>query len=386
VSQILLTQCPNLGEARAVGEVEIGEATAGAPAPGDGSGPIGAQVPTERFDTRMLAPDERLTTFRHLTASLFDVWALGDPAGFDVQATGHHVGGLVFNHVHYNSPARFRRGPEHCRDVGGDFMVLEWMLSGENRLAVSGRQVRCVAGHFYLRDWAREFESHSIEMHLHSIAIPRHLIETGAMVAESDPVLSWSQAEPGGRQLSKLWSGLLEEFADAAVADAENLVDAFLGFLDGLLGRHKGANPRAELGAMLMYLNARLQGDVTVEDLCDHFSVSRSQLYRHFEPVGGVRSYLTRARLERCFTDLLVADPAQVRVADVASSWGFTEASTFSRRFRAMFDTTPSAVLETPPDRNDHLPRSGVDTDYCRRYMQWFQELSGRREPGPPGR
>lgn len=348
------------------------------PVPRESTTPGTPQVPTEFFDTRTLAPDERLPAFRRLTATLFDVWALGDPAEFDVQATGHRVGSMIFNQVHYNSPARFRRGHVHCQGQGNDFFVLEAMLRGEQRLMMSGRHMRTLGGHIYLRDWAQQFDSYATVMRLDSMVIPRHLITSGAIVDGTTPVFSWSQSEPAGRQLSMLFSALIEELTHVATAEAKSLTIAFLGFLNGLLSQRVTHHPSAELGAMQHFLNARLHANVAVDNLCRHFNVSRSQVYRLFEPVGGVRNYITQARLERCFTELLVADPARVNVGDVASSWGFPEASSFSRRFRAKFDTTPSQVLGRAHTGqiHGHLSRTVNNTEYCRRYLQWFEQLA----------
>jgi len=345
-------------------------------------------VPVEHFDTRTLPPDDRLPTFRRITTTLFDTWALGDPAAFDVQATGYQVGSMVFSQVRYNTPARFRRTVAHCQGPGNDFFVLESMSLGEQQLVMSERHMRTVAGHIYLRDWGQEFDSHATAMHMDSLVIPRHLVAAGAMVDETTPVFSWSQSEPAGRQLSLLFSTLIDDLAHVDLAEGENLAVAFLGFLDGLLGQRASRHPPAELSTMQHFLNARLQAEVEVEDLCRHFNVSRSHVYRLFEPVGGVHHYLTDARLERCFSELLVADPARVKVAHVASSWGFPEASSFSRRFRAKFDTTPSQVLGRAHTRqiSGALSRTVNDTEYCRRYLEWFEQLTGHRTTvGPSG-
>jgi AraC-like DNA-binding protein len=347
---------------------------------GEAPGKSTDRVPSQHFDYRNYRPDERLAAFRQLVAPLYNVWALGDPAEFEVDATGHRVGELIFHQVRF-SPARFRRGPEHLRGSNEDFLVLEALLTGEQRLVTPHAHLRLLEGHVYLRDWAHEFEAYATAMRLNSIMIPRHLLKGSASMSPRNSLVSWALTEGHGRLLSMLWSQLLAEFAEASPAEAQNLCDAFLGFVDGLLGEGSKAEPLPTLGAMQQYLNSRLRGDVGIEKLCAHFHVSRSKVYRLFEPLGGVCHYITRSRLERCYTELLTADPSRVKVADVASSWGFTEASSFTRSFRSRFGTPPSQVLGRGFGPDDKMPPtnciSGVNL--CRDYMAWLQASSGRR-------
>lgn len=336
-------------------------------------------VPSELFDTADHPPEERLGAFRRLVTALFDVWAQGPANEFDAKALGHNVGPFVFTQVHFNSPARFLRTAAHCQGEGKDFLVMEIMRRGDQRVVMPQSNLRFHAGNIYLRDWSHPFDAYSNPMRLDSIVIPRDTLRASAHITEDNPVLSWSIAEPDGKMLAQLWSSLLAELDRASPAQAEALAIAFMKFLDGLLQFNGAEPPDATLGAMQQYLNARLRGKINTEELCRHFNVSRSKMYRLFEPVGGVRHYINQTRLERCFTELLVADPAMVKVSDVATSWGFYEASSFTRSFRDRFDTTPSSVLgkahslESDPAIDDGVSNMA----YCRNYMNWFKAASG---------
>jgi AraC-like DNA-binding protein len=203
-----------------------------------------------------------------------------------------------------------------------------------------------------------------------------------------NPVMSWSMAEPGGRLLSILWAELIAQLPEVTLAQARNLCDAFLGFLDALLGFGPDETRSASLGAMQQFLMARLQGNIGAEDLCRHFHVSRSTVYRLFKPLGGVRQYINSARLGRCYAELRQADPKRVKVSDVATSWHFDEASSFARLFRKMFGAPPSQILGTSfqgtetPDVSGELPRANLIRDY----MEWLRQASGSDPPPLPHR
>ena len=331
------------------------------------------------FSVSHRPPAERLTSFRLLTHTLYDAWPRGGLESFDVASTGFRVGSLVFSEVRF-SPLHFRRGPEHLRAKEQDFLVLEAMLDGEQRLAMEAGYSRMRAGHIYLRDWAHGFDAEGETMRLRSVLIPRRRLKAGEWMHAGSPVISWSMKDPVGRLMFALWSGLLAEFEHAHLPAAENAVDAFLGFIDALLG-HTTAEPApVTLGAMQQFLLARLQCDVGTNDLCAHFNVSRTKVYRFFEPHGGVRRYLTRARMDRCYAELYRADPKRHTVGDIAGSWGFFEASSFSRGFKRQFGTAPSAVLGA--GFRKHVAASPEDLSLSASqpfgdYIRWYWEATG---------
>lgn len=338
-----------------------------------------ARVPNMEFNVSGLPPAERLSAFRALTHTLYDTRPRSSPDAFDVASTGYRVGGLIFSQVRF-SPLQFHRGPAHLTTREQDFLVLEAMIEGEQRVTMDAGQFHMQAGHVYLRDWAHCFDAEGEAMALHSVLIPRRRLEAGKWLHAERPVISWSMTEPSGRLLFALWSGLLAELDQASLPEAENAAGAFLGFIDALAGHHATEEMPATLGAMQQFLRTRLQGDIGTQDLCEHFQVSRTTVYRLFAPHGGVRKYLTEARMQRCYADLLRADPQRRSVADVAGAWGFFEPSAFSRAFKARFGKPPSAVLGTGCRKQEPTDRRGLvwpTNAPFGEYALWHREATG---------
>jgi AraC-like DNA-binding protein len=337
------------------------------------------KVPTAHFDSDQFSLNEGLAAWRQMTASLYQTWPRGEPERFRAEAAGYKVGELVFNQVQF-TPARFLHGPELLVGEGKDFLSLQAQLAGEERLIMAHGHVRLLAGHIYLRDWAYAFDSEASAMRLNAIMIPRHRLRAGAGMQEHTPVLSWSMADPDGRLLAMLWQALLADLGQVTLPQARTLCDAFLGFLDALLGYGPTLTRPASLGAMQQFLMTRLHGDVGVEALCRHFHVSRSTVYRLFEPLGGVRQFINGARLERCYGELREADPQRVKIADIAAAWGFTDASSFSRRFRSRFGVSPSEVLGTALDQSEDaaVRAYSAGARLNRDYTDWLEQASGR--------
>lgn len=79
------------------------------------------------------------------------------------------------------------------------------------------------------------------------------------------------------------------------------------------------------------------------EYLCKSVGVSRSRLYRIFEPAGGISNYIRRKRLLE--TRRALADNANVQsIAQIAENMGFTDPSTYSRMFKREFGLSPKEV------------------------------------------
>lgn len=87
--------------------------------------------------------------------------------------------------------------------------------------------------------------------------------------------------------------------------------------------------------------------------LCERFRVSRSMLYRLFEPLGGVANHIKERRLARVRTALASASRWQ-SVARIAESHGFKSATHFSRAFRQQFGYSPRDVQASWPAGRGH--------------------------------
>jgi len=80
--------------------------------------------------------------------------------------------------------------------------------------------------------------------------------------------------------------------------------------------------------------------DLTPEKLCQELGISRSRLYRIFEPVGGVSNYIRRRRLLKT-RDALGDSADGSPISSIAEKWGFMDPSTYSRAFRKEFGISP---------------------------------------------
>jgi AraC-like DNA-binding protein len=81
------------------------------------------------------------------------------------------------------------------------------------------------------------------------------------------------------------------------------------------------------------------------EELCRLLAVSRSKLYRYFEPIGGVGRFIQHERLLEARRRLV--DTAEMpSIQAVVAAVGFLDHSTFSRAFRRTFGFSPREARE----------------------------------------
>ncbi|MEQ1955035.1 helix-turn-helix domain-containing protein [Mesorhizobium yinganensis] len=84
---------------------------------------------------------------------------------------------------------------------------------------------------------------------------------------------------------------------------------------------------------------------LTPEMLCSELGLSRSRLYRLFEPLGGVSTYIRHQRLRRT-RDALADSSDRRSISRIAEEWGFMDPSAYSRTFRHEFGISPSEARE----------------------------------------
>ena len=101
---------------------------------------------------------------------------------------------------------------------------------------------------------------------------------------------------------------------------------------------------RAAIGSSLFALVRqnidKALGDprLDVDYLAREHGISRSSLYRMFEPFGGVNAFIRHRRLSRIYRDLSSPENWNQRISSIAFRWGFTSEVTFSKAFKAAFD------------------------------------------------
>lgn len=91
---------------------------------------------------------------------------------------------------------------------------------------------------------------------------------------------------------------------------------------------------------LLQYLRLHHREDITYQELCAHFSCSRSYISHRFRQAAGMslREYLNQLRLEDARSLLMYSD---LNITEISVAAGFQESSYFSRVFKEKFGMSP---------------------------------------------
>ncbi|HEY9347982.1 MAG TPA: AraC family transcriptional regulator [Inquilinus sp.] len=324
------------------------------------------------FCTRGLPKSEQFDAWRSFVAPAVEVDLLGSRMiGFDATHTVWSLGSVTLT-------AAILPGAGHSRKLRNltknplDHWCLDLRNSGPqptNNVRTRSEQCR---RRLHFRSLARPFETVAEDSHVLSLFIPRDLFGAAAGAIDAvageiddigvngilaDYLLSLE------RRLPQIGVDELGSVADATRA----LVAACLAPTSDRVAEARSIIQSTVLDRARQAIQRNLQSpDLAPDQLCRMVAVSRSRLYRLFEPLGGVTHYIQRQRLLHAHA--LLSDPDNaLTINRVGEEYGFFEPSGFSRAFRKEFGYSPSearaaAISGFPrspsPPRNFRAPRS----------------------------
>jgi AraC-like DNA-binding protein len=170
-------------------------------------------------------------------------------------------------------------------------------------------------------------------------------------VPELDAALWGALYRPLDSVAGRLLAGLMSDIADVLPhleePDLPHLARAVHALLAAALAGAEGTGDGphnledAQLGRVKRLVREHLAAaTLRPGRLAALAGMSRSQLYRLFEPLGGVAHYIQAQRLRHASRRL--SDPAERRdIATIAEAAGFFDPSSFSRAFRREFGCSP---------------------------------------------
>ena len=307
------------------------------------------RLPVMRVATRHLAADQQFDHWRHAAVPYLDTIRPYVPAGAGFEASGAalRAGSFMFYTAHL-PPYGYGRSMAGIRRDSLDHWILALCRNGSQVQSDGDRAVDMQPGTPHLFSMARPFEaerSGGPRVDWHSVFIARDAmpeLEAALAAAEFGAVRS-----PFTPLLTSFLATLPEMIDAMTVEDLPHLAATTRALVAAVFARTGRDHPvMPQVAALQLTRIKRLVreniGAATLGParLCRLAGMSRSQLYRLFEPLGGVASHIQRERL--AFAHRLLADPAERRdVARIAEAAGFFDPSSFSRAFRREFGLSP---------------------------------------------
>ncbi|WP_413208249.1 helix-turn-helix domain-containing protein [Rhodospirillum sp. A1_3_36] len=309
-------------------------------------------LPVSRFSTGSLPSEDGFQAWRESIGVLFDVERDSSrlKAPFNARLTTYGMDNMMLAHCASQAQV-FRRSPLKVSTDGLDHYLIQIFTQGSCESTRGRRTVTARPGDIWILDLASGFTALNGDFEHLTLVVPRGLIEGNLLRPDDQQQRVVPGDQPLARLFKQLMFGFFETAPDMTLKDGLLMVAPMQRMAEGLLNsRDAGTLPDIDRGAVDFALVTAVKrfieenlGDPTLkpEAICAHFGMSRSNLYRLFEPIGGVAAYVRTRRLRRGARDLL--DPSQSGrlIYEIAYAWGFTREGDFARAFRRQYGVSP---------------------------------------------
>jgi AraC-like DNA-binding protein len=311
----------------------------------------GQSVPHFHVSTDEVSGEEAFQAFARSVEDVFAIARLdSDPYRLDLDAW--HLGTLMLGRFR-SSALSFDRPPGLVAASGLDHLLVQ-LYDGGGFIGTAGEQpVEVTPGDIVVFDLASTLRTEAGPFLNLSFLIPRAFFEAVLDDPGALHGLVLKPDTPLACVLASYFRALVERvpMLDAGEASAASKATASL--VTTILSSHGQAYRRrrepivSPFRSVAQQLEARLhEPDLDAEQVAAGLGMSRSTLYRVFEPVGGVAGYVRRRRLIRAALALAAPENARRKIGEIAFEHGFASEATFSRVFRTTFGLTPRAARE----------------------------------------
>ena len=294
-------------------------------------------------------------------------------SGFRAQRQSWQIGGCILSRVQMPA-ARIERDITRIRRDPMDHWVVT--LTDQARTLSTGDKLLSVApGTVTVMSMGRASTADRAEDSRLQLYMPRN--KFADLAPALDRACNTGLSTPLGSLLGD-YLGLLERILpDSAPDELDRFGDAIGAMVAACLASDRD---RADLAGsqidvvwrerirrtVRMYLRSPELGP---RMLCQHLSISRSNLYRSMDAEGGVARYIQRQRLLDAYS--LLCDPSVDRpIAAIGEELCFADTSGFSRAFRREFSASPGEVRaaartgQKPRESSTHTESAAARSPY----------------------
>lgn len=303
-----------------------------------------------RFDSAALTPADAYACWREELGTIFDV-SMTDRENekvFRGSMETYHFGNLLLARTASGSQ-RFERSNRTLARSGVDHFLVQIHVAGGFSAKTEGREYAVDTGDICVVDLARPYATDATNFDNITLCLPRAALES--LIPNPDALhgLVLPRNSAAAELLNQHMLSLFGAARRLPARDAMAVADGSVAFVAGCLrpftqtGGGKPAPSRAVLHAQVRrFIESNLSDpDLGPEQVVAAVGVSRATLFRMFEALGGVASYIRGRRLANALADLRRPVHPE-RVIDIAYKWGFRSEASFSRAFRAAYGLTPS--------------------------------------------
>ncbi|MDQ3526216.1 MAG: helix-turn-helix domain-containing protein [Chloroflexota bacterium] len=319
-----------------------------------------------QFDTDDHPAQTRYEMWREVMAATHQVAPTeATPAPFHIQVAVWRLGQMVVTSGQFTSQS-FARSSENIRRDHIDHFGLFAQGSGTRHCFVGSDTELLRENDIQIVDFAQVESSRATAGNSGTLYLPRDLVEEvipnfsrfhGRVLRDSMAALFARHVLSMGYHLPHLPVTALPHLTQATM----EMAFACLQSLESGSWEMNSAVVEAMRHRVERYIESQLEepniSPASVAQACD---MSRTTLYRLFEPHGGVMTYVKRRRLHR-IRSILVANEDLRSLASISEDYGFESGAHFSREFRKEFGYSPGEARGNRLPHIDATAPSGAD-------------------------
>jgi AraC-like DNA-binding protein len=278
------------------------------------------------------------------------------------------------------------RGPAEIARGGGDQILIWLQVSGESDVNYAGREGKLRPGDVAILDYTREIFVRAPDFASIYVMIERNMVPPAFLAPSMHGTIFAGDSGPGQilyRGVESLFQTIDRLTLVEAGAALDGLITTAAGMLEGDLARRAERDSSGDqlLDKALAFIDRNLaRSDLAPALVEKSLPLSRSSLYRLFEPLGGVRNAILERRLERAMRVLLSGTAAKPPLRAIARDHGFSSEEQYSRAFRSRFGTTPYQFYEMARRRDTEALAAQAERFGFPSLLKWIREMT---EPAP---
>ena len=330
--------------------------------------PAGLPLHGLEFSTAELPLKDQFAAWRDNFAPMLSFSEPEDPeTGFDGEQTIWDLGSLAFSKIRTEA-LHFASLPGHVRRDPLDHWMLTLLLDGRFHTVGPTGVLDCRSGLVQIHPLSRPFEGDVTDSEMLMLIVPRDFCRDAAGTLDA---AEFSELNTGmGQLFADFMVGLSTSLPTLNAEDLPGLVAAMRAMIIACVAptvKHLEV-AQDPIGSVLLERARRFVAtnlydpDLGVETLRRALGISRTRLYRLFEPTGGVMSYIQHRRLLDAHAALANQSDGR-RILEIAEERGFSDAADFSRAFKRKFGYSPSEVRRRGMGEGGVRPHAEIEAN-----------------------
>lgn len=306
------------------------------------------------LSTDMVGTEIRDGFWRDAVKLFYEVSSIKDDAGRGFTGTVRSypfgnmlIGSTTFNNQHYErTTSIIARG-------GLDHYVLQVMLAGTLVGDFNGIAVSAKPGDIFVIDMAQVISSQAETGARLTVIMPRQEVEKLVGWRNLHGIVLTAEA-PATRLLFEYLRDLYDVVQELSAMDSIAAKDAMMVLLASCIKGTDNGSVESDTtnlpirNRILAYIDKNitnpLLGPYSIQQ---HFRMSRSHLYRAFEPDEGVAKVIRDKRLDLAYRIVVDQKGKAISLKEVAYRCGFHDGTQLTKAFKVRFGLTPKEARAT---------------------------------------